>query len=68
MGFEMTRFIGRALIGIHEGKHGIASLALCAGAGQQTSINVAAGPKGILIMRVQGADNGTTAVFKLLKQ
>jgi Secretion system C-terminal sorting domain len=38
------------------------------GAGQQTSINVAEAPKGILIMRVQGADNGTTAVFKLLKQ
>ncbi len=38
------------------------------GAGQQTSINVAAAPKGMLIMRVQGADNGATAVFKLLKQ
>jgi hypothetical protein len=38
------------------------------GAGQQTSVNLAAAPKGILIMQVQGADNGKTAVFKLLKQ
>jgi hypothetical protein len=38
------------------------------GAGQQTSINLASAPKGILIMRVQGADNGTTAVFKLFRQ
>jgi hypothetical protein len=38
------------------------------GAGQQTSINLAAAPKGILIMRVQGADNGATAVFKLFRQ
>jgi hypothetical protein len=38
------------------------------GPGQQTSLNLTSAPRGILILRVQGADNGKTAVFKLFRQ
>ncbi len=38
------------------------------GPGQQTSLNLAAAPRGILILRVQGADNSIAGTFKLFKQ
>jgi hypothetical protein len=38
------------------------------GPGQQTSLNLTSAPRGILILRVQAADNGKTAVFKLFRQ
>lgn len=38
------------------------------GPGQQTNLNLAAAPRGILVLRVQGADNRTAGVFKIFKQ
>jgi hypothetical protein len=38
------------------------------GAGQQTSLNLTAAPRGMLILRVQDADNSTAGVFKIFKQ
>jgi hypothetical protein len=38
------------------------------GAGQQTSLNLATAPRGILILRVQDADNSRAETFKLFKQ
>jgi hypothetical protein len=38
------------------------------GAGQQISLNLTTAPRGILILRVQDADNSTAGTFKLFKQ